>query len=849
MYRTQPRLLLTALLTGSVVTLAACGSDSIQEPEPPPAPTGLIAFAPEGEVSANIRWTDYGVPYVKADNLEGIGYGVGYAFAQDNICILADQIVKFNSQRARYFGPDAVPGSGDSGNVINDFGYLALGIRDNAEEGYDSLTDNTRALLSGYAKGYNEYLTTTGSENIDPTCAGQPWVQEITPVDMLTYAQGVALLPGASNFTSAVFVAVPPNVSYLPTPVASADSPAVSTQNPLLEDEPSYQPQLLANVAMPDTNPTEAGSNGWAIGDELSANGKGMLIANPHFPHSGNQRFWQFGTEIPGELKVVGGSLSGMPGIVNIGFNENVAWTHTFSTASRFVLHRLSMDTSDPQRRTYIVDGERKQVESRVHQIQVATGPDSTVTLEKRSFHSEFGPMVTVPGQLPWGEDPFTGEQVAYAIYDANLPNFDVFDHWLAMNLAGSMAEYQGSFDDFTGTVFNNAIATSADGEVFFTDGSSVPDIDPEALADWAENPLYQQLSQTAGFVIVPGDESRFKARGTVPASAAPQLSRNDFVQNSNNSFWLTNPDDPITDVSPLYGPVGDEQSFRSRLGQKMLAEGGSVDGLFTLADLEDRLIGNRTFLGEAVLEDLLAACAAQGATLVTIPAGDVSVEPACDALAQWDGRMDLDSVGAMVFREFASEFSRNPQWQVPYDPAAPLATPNTLADNATVMEQLATAQQRIEDAGLAVDAPLGDVQFVERSLPNGTASGIKLPWGGANNVEGGFNVFRANTGNDGSLLPRHIYPELPGSNLTEVGGGYHITYGSSWMFTLEFTDEGPVANGLLTYSQSSNPESPHYLDQSELYSEQPQLRPLHFTEADIAGATVTEINLGSSSD
>lgn len=835
LFTSLSRVLSRTLLAGSVTLLAACGgSDTIETPEPQ-----VTAFAPNGEISANVRWTDYGVPYVKANNYESLGFGVGYAFANDNICVLADQIIKFNSERARYFGPDEVAGSGDSGNVINDFGYLALGIRANAEAGFPQMSEKSQALLTGYARGYNHYLSTTGSANIDPTCAGQPWVQPITAIDMMTYAQGVALLPGASNFTGAVFVAVPPNTSYLPNPVAANGAPIDASTSP----DDLYQPKLLADIGIPDTNPTEAGSNGWAIGSDLSASGNGMLIANPHFPHTGNQRFWQFGTEIPGELKVVGGSLSGMPGIVNIGFNEDVAWTHTFSTAARFVLHRLELDPSDPLGRTYIVDGERKKVQTKTHQIEVATGPTSTATLEKVSYHSEFGPMIVIPGQLPWGQDQ-TGQQVAYAIYDANLPNYDVFDHWLAMNRAGSISEYQQTFTDYTGIVFNNAIAADKAGNTFFTDGSSVPDINPEAIADWAQDPLYQQLTQAAGLPIFPGNEARFKARGTVPTEAAPRLARSDFVQNSNDSFWLTNPAEPITQVSPLFGPVGNQQSLRSRLGQKMLAEGGSVDGLFTLDDLQDRLLGNRNFLGEAVYDDLLAACQARGTTPVATAAGTVSIAPACAALAQWNGVMDKGSIGAMVFREFASEFSRNPQWQVAYDPTNPVTTPNTLAANETVLEQLAAAMVRIQSAGLALDAPLGDVQFVERSLPDGTPSGVKLPWGGANNVEGGFNVFRANTGGDGSLLPRHIYPLLPGSNLSAEAAGYHITYGSSWMFTMEFTEEGPVANGLLSYSQSRNVNSAHNLDQTEFYSVEPRLRPIYFTEADIAGNTIEEIDL-----
>lgn len=44
-----------------------------------------------------------------------------------------------------------------------------------------------------------------------------------------------------------------------------------------------------------------------------------------------------------------------------------------------------------------------------------------------------------------------------------------------------------------------------------------------------------------------------------------------------------------------------------------MLAEGGSVNGLFTREDLVDRLINNRNFLAEAVLDDLLALCESNG--------------------------------------------------------------------------------------------------------------------------------------------------------------------------------------------------------------------------------------------
>jgi acyl-homoserine-lactone acylase len=67
-------------------------------------------------------------------------------------------------------------------------------------------------------------------------------------------------------------------------------------------------------------------------------------------------------------------------------------------------------------------------------------------------------------------------------------------------------------------------------------------------------------------------------------------------------------------------------------------------------------------------------------------------------------------------------------------------------------------------------------------------------------------------------------------------------------MMVVGFTEAGPQANGILTYSQSHNPTADNYLDQTMLYSSQPQLRPLRFTEADIEANKVMEMNISSAS-
>lgn len=826
-------------IIGLLSVLSACGGGEhtyIGAPEPvtptpitPPAVvTPVPSFDDDGVLTANIRWTDYGVPHIKADNLESMSYGVGYAFAKDNICILADQILKYNSQRAKYYGPDIVPASGDSAHLINDFGFLTMGIRAHAEQNINSLSANSQALLSGYAQGYNKYLADTGVANIDASCANMPWIQPITNIDMLTYSLGIALLPGAANFLGPMFLAAPPGESFAPYPQSVGVDSYVVNSKPV--------------ITLPEKNPSDLGSNGWGLGKDKTENGKGMVLANPHFPHTGNLRFWQFHITIPDHLNVMGGSLTGVPGVVNIGFNENVAWTHTFSSAEHFVIYQLTLNPGDPAQMSQVIDGTNRLITAKEIVIDVAVAPGQTIKLAKMTYATHHGPMVVVPGNFEWGPG---GN--AFAIKDANLGNVDIIDHWLAMNLAGNIDEFKQAFKDFDGVIFNNTMSADSEGNVFYIDDSTVPHLTATAINEMTTNPLLVGAKQAAGFTILPGFLSAFDFDRAVPYENAPKYSGTDYVQNSNDSFWLTNLDSPITGVSPLYGPVDNQQSLRSRMAHKLLADSAGSDGLFNPVEVEQALLNNRNYLAENILTELLAICQAQGSTAVSVGSESVDISAGCAALALWDGSMNKESSSAHLFREFAFQFNKNPQWRNNFTTDNVTSTPSGLASNNTTLEQFAQAILNVESAGLALDATLGTVQFVERSLPDGSASGVKIPWAGAHNIEGGFNVFSTRTGNDGSLVPRHVYPaQNSDSILSAEGKGYHINYGSSWMTVVNFTDEGPVARGLLSYSQSSEYGSDHNLDQSLLYSQQPQLRPLRFTEADIEANKVTEMTISS---
>jgi acyl-homoserine-lactone acylase len=67
-------------------------------------------------------------------------------------------------------------------------------------------------------------------------------------------------------------------------------------------------------------------------------------------------------------------------------------------------------------------------------------------------------------------------------------------------------------------------------------------------------------------------------------------------------------------------------------------------------------------------------------------------------------------------------------------------------------------------------------------------------------------------------------------------GAGWQVgNSGSSFIMFVQFTDKGPVGRSVLTYSQSTNPDSPHFADQTRLFSAG-RWKDMRFTETEILG-------------
>lgn len=733
--------------------------------------TALVAYSATApaqpaaaDASAQIRRTSFGVPHIVAKDERGLGYGVGYAYAQDNLCLLANEVLTVNGERSRYFGATGKTLE-QRDNLSSDLFFTWLNSPAAVGAFLQAQPAPVQALLAGYASGYNRALAERRRQGLPAECGTGEWVRPISSQDLVKLTRRLLAEGGVGQFVEALAGAHPPGAS---SQLAAA----------------GYATALARQARFA----TERGSNAVAVGAQRSANSHGLLLANPHFPWVGGMRFYQMHLTIPGQLDVMGAALPGLP-LINIGFNQHLAWTHTVDTSKHFTLYRLQLDPKDPTR--YLLDGESLPLARQTVSVAVKGEDGRLSQVQREVYSSQFGPVVQWPGRLDWDA------HAAYSLRDANLDNTRVLQQWNQINRAESLAAMRGSVEQLQGIPWVNTIAVDQAGRALYLNQSVVPYVDQQML-DSCSNP------QAPGSLVVL-DGSRSACRWKVDAQAAqpgifparllPSLERDDYVQNSNDPAWLANPAQPLTGFSPLVSRSDQPLGMRGRFALQRL-QGKARLGV---DDLQRMVTDDEVYLASLVLPDLLQWC--QGAS--------ADVQALCTSLANWDGKADLESgVGLVHFHNLVTALAEHPgSWRVAFDPADPQHTPRGLAvEQAAVRKRVHEAAlaslQQVAESGLAPQVKWGQVQQALDGTP----------------VPGGPQAL-------GVYNAMYSVPHGQGKRL--------VVSGTSYLQLVSFTDKGPEARGLLAFSQSSEAASAHASDQTKAFAAK-QLAVIPFTEAQI---------------
>ena len=208
------------------------------------------------------------------------------------------------------------------------------------------------------------------------------------------------------------------------------------------------------------------GSNGWAFGGDSTVNGRGMLIGNPHFPWKGPSRFWQMHVTGPDGYDVMGVGLAGTP-LPTLGFNKDIAWTHTVTQAKHFTLFQLTLDPADPTR--YMVDGTSTPMTSQTVTVPM---PEGTPAVTRTLYSTRFGPVFVIPARgVTWSA------ATAFAVRDANRSNQRGIETWLRIGEAKNVGEVQKAVSDTLGIPWVNTIAADRYGDALHADVTAVPNV------------------------------------------------------------------------------------------------------------------------------------------------------------------------------------------------------------------------------------------------------------------------------------------------------------------------------------------------------------------------------------
>ncbi|MBS7421311.1 acylase [Pseudomonas syringae] len=737
---------------------------------------------------AEIRRTGFGVPHIVAANERGLGYGIGYAYAQDNLCLLANEVVTVNGQRSRYFGPDKATLE-QRNNMASDLLFQWLNTPQALADFWKAQPLEIRQLMQGYVAGYNRSLAEQTTQGLPQPCAAE-WVRPISTDDLVRLTRRLLVEGGVGQFAEALAGATPP-----------------ALHKPLQVNAQQVQALQLA-AARNQRFALERGSNAVAIGRELSANGRGMLLANPHFPWAGGMRFYQMHLTIPGKLDVMGAALPGLP-LINIGFNQHLAWSHTVDTSKHFTLHRLQLDPKDSTR--YLLDGQSVAMGKQQVSVDVKQADGSLKSVPRIVYSSIFGPVVQWPGKLDWDS------KFAFSLRDANLQNDRVLQQWYAMDKADSLKAFEDSVHKIQGIPWVNTLAVDAKGQALYMNLSVVPNVDAARLARCSDPRIGTEL------IVLDGSRSECNWKvsaeaaqaGIYPSSRQPQLLRTDFVQHSNDSAWMVNPAAPLKDFSPLISQDGQPLGQRARFALDRL-ESLKNAGKISVENLQAMVMDNEVYQAGQVLPDLLRFCASE--------LGDdaARLTPLCIALKAWDGRADLNSgIGFVYFQRIVTSMQAVAlRWRVEFDPRDPVHTPSGLAiENPQVATALRAAMlaavDEVTKAGLSAGSKWGDIQV-------SSISGKQIPIHGGPAGLGVYNAMQTIAGKDGKR---------------------EVVSGTSYLQVVSFDEQGPKAQGLLAFSESSNPQSAHSSDQTEAFSKK-QWQTLPFTEQQIKADPAYEVQV-----
>jgi acyl-homoserine-lactone acylase len=425
-----------------------------------------------------------------------------------------------------------------------------------------------------------------------------------------------------------------------------------------------------------------------------------------------------------------------------------------------------------PDKDGYRLDGQIRpfEVDRQTLKIRQADGSVKEEKLAiRRSIH---GPVVEQEGKT-----------LAMRIVGLQASSYaGMLQQWWDMGRARNFRDFWAVAQRLQIPMFNIVYA-DRDGHIALVFGGQVPVRAKGDAMFWSKS--------------VPGESSellwtRIHSFADLPKAIDPTSG---WVQNSNDVPWHMTEPVLASDKYPAYmsPPTGQlAVNFREQRGIRMLRE----DDKISFDELLAYKHSTRSELADHVLDDLIAGAKQHG---------NDTAKKAAEVLQAWDRATEADSRGAPLFNAWLRAMGRPREiFAQAYDSKRPLDTPKGLKDPQVAARALEVAAAELQSGFGRLDVPWGETCRFRRGK-------VDLPANGGGNELGIFRVIGYRTGKDRR---------------------FESFAGDSFVAAIEFAD--PLkAKVLMTYGNSSDPDSPHYGDQLAIAAKK-QLRDAWRTRAEI---------------
>ena len=335
-----------------------------------------------------IHRTEYGIPHILADDLEAMGFALGYVQSEDYSASIAVGMTASRGIMARHLGTDEL-----------DADFVARETHARAVATFHQLDPRARQVYRGFAEGVNQYIRLHPDEF-------PAWIApDFTGVDALARDVQTWSRSDAARFVARLATDRTPRDADPPAPEAAAS---------LLD-----------------------GSNAWAFHSSRTESGRTILLRNPHLRWDGDHdlldrpsglTYYEAHVRVPGVIDFYGDFRIGTAfGIIG-GFNPHLGWATTNNYPTLSQVYRL--DAHPTLADHAVLDGRPLPLTRRDATVDHRTPGGGTAIARRFSWRTPHGPVIHR-----------TDEHV-YLLKDPRDGEFRRGEQFLRMMMAGSLDEW-----------------------------------------------------------------------------------------------------------------------------------------------------------------------------------------------------------------------------------------------------------------------------------------------------------------------------------------------------------------------------------------------------------------------